>query len=63
MTKDYDGFTAVTCTVQDVEPGQELTISYLDLASDHAKSTTDQRREALQRKYNFRCECERCEPK
>jgi hypothetical protein len=60
MIKDYDGFTAVTCCLQDVEAGQELTISYL--ASSDAKSTTDQRRETLQRKYNFRCRCERCEP-
>ncbi|GMI23419.1 hypothetical protein TeGR_g11057 [Tetraparma gracilis] len=46
--------------LRDIHPGDALTISYLDLASEEHQSVAA-RRAALQEKYLFSCGCARCE--
>lgn len=49
----------VIMTTDDVPAGTELTINYLPESQWHLP--TDQRRSILQRRYGFRCMCERCD--
>ena len=58
MHRAFDGDAVVVSTACDVPLGSALTISYLsdrDLAL-----STPRRRELLQERFNFLCECERC---
>jgi hypothetical protein len=43
--------------LRDVEAGEEITITYVDLFATRAA-----RRDELRRRYHFECSCERCEP-
>jgi len=51
----YDGHTQVFRATRDIAPGDEITISYIDLAQP-----TGVRRSRLQKGYFFQCECQWC---
>ncbi|RUP50680.1 hypothetical protein BC936DRAFT_138128 [Jimgerdemannia flammicorona] len=51
----YKGATQVLRCIEDVEPGEEVVIGYVDPANGRAA-----RRQKLREKYFFTCVCERC---
>ncbi|CAI2174079.1 6194_t:CDS:2 [Funneliformis geosporum] len=53
----YDGATQIIKCIQDISIGDEINISYVDVALDR---TT--RQKLLREKYFFKCQCPRCSP-
>ncbi|KAI8052292.1 hypothetical protein BDF22DRAFT_687497 [Syncephalis plumigaleata] len=52
----FDGTTAVTRSLCAINPGEELTINYLDVTLPKAK-----RQKELQDRYFFTCRCDKCQ--
>lgn len=48
--------------LQDVEKGEEITISYIGYGRSVGYKNRDRRQLELQRKYLFHCACEACDP-
>ncbi|RKP34220.1 hypothetical protein BJ085DRAFT_5041, partial [Dimargaris cristalligena] len=48
------GGQLLAVALEDIAPGQEITISYVDAISPY-----ESRRTALRRKYHFTCQCPR----
>jgi len=46
--------------LRDLQPGEELLISYISVGAGVGKRSTAQRRRELQAKYLFHCDCVRC---
>lgn len=51
----FDGAHASMHAIEDIEPGKEITISYIDAA--HSRIY---RQKTLREKYCFECQCDRC---
>lgn len=51
----FDGAYASIRAIEDIQPGKEITIAYVDAA--HSRSY---RQKALYDKYFFHCQCDRC---
>ncbi|KAH8555549.1 hypothetical protein BGW37DRAFT_450029 [Umbelopsis sp. PMI_123] len=51
----YNGTTQMIRLIEDVSPGEEITIAYIDVAN-----TRTDRTQKLAEKYFFRCDCPRC---
>lgn len=51
----FDGAYASIRAIEDIQPGKEITIAYVDAAHSRAY-----RQKALYDKYFFRCQCDRC---
>ena len=56
MTVSFSGREMIAMPIKDIKAGEELTVSYVELASLAAE-----RNDALQARYGFRCKCDRCE--
>ncbi|KAJ3039591.1 SET and MYND domain-containing protein 3 [Rhizophlyctis rosea] len=53
----YEGRTQVVRTIRDVDVGEELVATYVDVMESR-----DERRKKLWDKYRFHCDCPRCGP-
>uniref|UniRef100_A0A665TQB3 [histone H3]-lysine(4) N-trimethyltransferase n=1 Tax=Echeneis naucrates TaxID=173247 RepID=A0A665TQB3_ECHNA len=58
VTVTYNGTSAEVRAVQDMKPGDEVLISYIDLLY-----STDDRNNRLRESYYFTCDCQECKTK
>ncbi|KAG5265409.1 hypothetical protein AALO_G00242160 [Alosa alosa] len=51
----FEGKTLYLRAITDIQPQEELTISYTD-----AVAPSEERRRQLEEQYHFHCQCQRC---
>jgi len=57
VTDDIEDNNIAVIALKDIQKGEEITISYINLKNIEKK----ERRKQLKIDYNFECNCKRCE--